>query len=125
MTAQSTPCRSLCYADRVHIRPLESTTLDEATALVAAPLAWDPFAPPGRKVRVADHPGNYLTPGIDPRYEAGLAFLRARGFEQVGSERNLRVPLSGNRKTTRVHAERLAVRCAAAGYQVRRALAAD
>src|SRR2546427_318039 len=124
------------YNRGVHLRPIESTTLDEASALVAAGLRWDPFAPrvleeklyggnagrsgltlgayekerlvglvaaagrwikllvvapderrrgigtallaeaaavvePGARLRIGDHPGNYLTPGIDPRYEEG------------------------------------------------------
>ena len=74
---------------------------------------------------MAAHPGNYLTPGIDPRYEAGLAFLRARGFAQTGEVPNLRVPLVGNKRCTRAHAERIEPPVAAAGVRCRRAVAAD
>jgi GNAT superfamily N-acetyltransferase len=74
---------------------------------------------------IAAHPGNYLTPGIDPRYEDGLAFLTARGFQQTGEAPNLRVPLYANKRCTRAHAERIEPPIAAAGYRIRRAVAAD
>jgi ribosomal protein S18 acetylase RimI-like enzyme len=94
------------------------------SALYEAIVAAAPGGP-GARLRVADHPGNYLTPGVDPRYQEGLAFLRARGFVDAGEAPNLRVRLVGNRRTTRVHAERLAVPCEAAGYRLRRARADD
>jgi GNAT superfamily N-acetyltransferase len=91
------------------------------TALLAEVAAW---AEPGAKLRVADHPGNYLTPGVDPRYEDGLAFLRARGFVEVGEAVNLRVRLAQNPLATRVHARALEARCAS-GYRIRRAVRED
>jgi GNAT superfamily N-acetyltransferase len=45
------------------------------------------------KLRVGDHPGNYLSPGMDERYEEGAAFFRARGFGEVGRVENIRAPL--------------------------------
>ncbi|HJZ86751.1 MAG TPA: GNAT family N-acetyltransferase [Polyangia bacterium] len=174
----------------MHIRPLESTTLDDALALCRSTLEWDPFAPRvleeklfggdagrpslvlgaydqgalvgllagagrwikllmvarehrrrgvgtallaemvawaqlGARLRAADHPGNYLTPGIDPRYQDGRGFLLARGFVEVGQVPNLRVRLRDNQRATRAHAIELERPCATAGYKVRRAAAAD
>jgi GNAT superfamily N-acetyltransferase len=81
-------------------------------------------APPA-KLRIADHPGNYLSPGIDERYREGQAFLAASGFVAVGSVLNLRAPLHGN---PLLAAERIAScqqAVAAHGYTVRRVIAAD
>ena len=74
---------------------------------------------------IAAHPGNYLTPGVDPRYEDGLAFLKARGFQPTGEAPNLRVELVGNKRCTRAHAQRIEPPIAAAGYRIRRAVADD
>lgn len=91
------------------------------TALLAA-LAEHGAAGP---YRVADHPGNYVSPGIDRRYEAGRAFFAARGFRVVGEVENIRVPLADNPLVT---AARLTARwatAAAAGYECRRARAEE
>ena len=64
---------------------------------------------PALKLRVGDHPGNYLSPGVDARYEAGRAFFAARGFRPVGSVDNIRAPLTHPLKRTEV-----------AGYVIRR-----
>lgn len=64
---------------------------------------------PDARLRVADHPGNYLSPGIDERYHEGLAFFLARGFRQVGLVENLRAPL-----------DRPLKRMWVPGYQLRR-----
>ena len=50
-------------------------------------------APDGARLRVGDHPGNYLSPGVDVRYAEGRAFFAARGFVEVGTVENLRAPL--------------------------------
>jgi GNAT superfamily N-acetyltransferase len=83
------------------------------------------FAGPNAKLRVADHPGNYLTPGVDPRYTEGLAFLRKQGFVKGDEVCNLRVRLRENPLTTRARGEELGGRCRAAGYRIRRGLASD
>ena len=40
--------------------------------------------------RVGDHPGNYLSPGIDVRYTDGIAWLVRRGFVERGQVENIR-----------------------------------
>jgi mycothiol synthase len=45
------------------------------------------------QLRVMDHPGNYLAPGIDERYVEGRAFFTARGFRDIGRVENIRAPL--------------------------------
>lgn len=77
------------------------------------------------RLRVGDHPGNYLAPGIDEREVAGQAFLRARGFAEIGRNLNLRAPVRDN---PLLRPERIAeciARAAAHGYVVRRATADD
>lgn len=105
----------LCVAPSARRHGIGSALLDEAIRAAGA----------GAKLRVGDHPANYLTPGIDPRYEEGLRFLRARGFAEVGSAPNLLVPLKGNERTTRAHARALEERCALRGYRIRRAEPSD
>jgi GNAT superfamily N-acetyltransferase len=46
--------------------------------------------------RVMDHPGNYLSPGLDIRYGEARAFFEKRGFRVVGEVENIRAPLDGN-----------------------------
>jgi GNAT superfamily N-acetyltransferase len=70
----------------------------------------DPLA----KLRVGDHPGNYLSPGLDQRYHEGLAFFAARGFRPVGLVENLRAPLDRPLKRMEVP-----------GYQIRRVQGED
>lgn len=68
-----------------------------------------------RSVRWLESAPNYLAPGIDTRYEAGLAFARATGYRHVGDARNLRVDL---------HAA-LPARAVPDGIDVRRASPGD
>jgi GNAT superfamily N-acetyltransferase len=46
------------------------------------------------RLRVMDHPGNYLSPGLDVRYAEARAFFAARGFRELGSVENIRAPLT-------------------------------
>jgi GNAT superfamily N-acetyltransferase len=48
----------------------------------------------GNPLRVMDHPGNYLSPGLDGRYHDGRAFFAARGFRELGVVENIRAPLT-------------------------------
>jgi len=45
------------------------------------------------RLRVMDHPGNYLSPGIDGRYHDARAFFTARGYRELGVVENIRAPL--------------------------------
>jgi mycothiol synthase len=74
----------------------------------------------GGRLRFMDHPGNYLSPGLDVREEAGRAWVASHGFKVVSENVNLRVPLVGNPKVTDAHGASLVERAAAAGYEVRR-----
>ncbi len=47
----------------------------------------------GAPLRVMDHPGNYLSPGLDVRYAEARAFFAARGFRELGTVENIRAPL--------------------------------
>jgi mycothiol synthase len=47
----------------------------------------------GAPLRVMDHPGNYLSPGLDGRYQDARAFFAARGFRELGIVENIRAPL--------------------------------
>jgi mycothiol synthase len=69
---------------------------------------------PNVKIRVGDHPGNYLSPGIDERYAEARAFFAHRGFGEVATVENIRAPLDRPLKRTEV-----------AGYEIRRVEAAD
>jgi GNAT superfamily N-acetyltransferase len=79
----------------------------------------------GPRRRVMDHPGNYLSPGLDARYGEARAFFTRRGFVAVGEVENLRAPLDDNPRVTPARAAELAARAAAAGYRVRRATDED
>ncbi len=48
---------------------------------------------PTATLRVGDHPGNYLSPGVDGRYADARAFFDARGFREVGMVENIRAPM--------------------------------
>jgi GNAT superfamily N-acetyltransferase len=61
-------------------------------------------------------PGNYFTPGIDPRYTSGLSFLEARGFERFKDCVNM-IALLPERYDTSDDEARLAGQ----GIEVRRA----
>ena len=45
-----------------------------------------------RRLRLFDHPGNYLSPGVDVRYVAARAFLEKRGFRALAEVENIRAP---------------------------------
>lgn len=77
------------------------------------------------KLRVGDHPGNYLSPGLDERYLGGQAFLRARGFAQVDKLLNLRAPVQDNPLVTTERLAALQRTANADGYTLRRATSAD
>jgi GNAT superfamily N-acetyltransferase len=74
----------------------------------------------GGKLRIFDHPGNYLSPGLDVRYVEGDAFLRARGFRVLGEVENIRAPLDGNPLVSESRVVELGVHAIRAGYQLRR-----
>lgn len=74
-----------------------------------------------RSLRLMDHPGNYLTPGMDVRYAEALEFLARRGFTVAGENKNLVVPLPPTAATRSAPSN-------AAGepaYELRRARLAD
>ena len=96
-----------------------------ATALVEAARGFAAGVAPGKPLRVGDHAGNYLSPGLDERYEAGAAFLRARGFAEVGRNLNLLVPLTENPLVSEERAASLGRRAGAGGYTLVRAGAAE
>jgi GNAT superfamily N-acetyltransferase len=62
------------------------------------------------RLRAGDQPGNYLTPGVDAGDLATLGWLERRGFQRVGDNENLIVPLAS-----------LPEPATPAGYEVRRA----
>lgn len=72
-------------------------------------------------VRLAEAAPNYLTPGVDVRYESGLAFAAARGYREIGEAVNLGVDLAADDWDTSDDEARLG----AAGVAVRRATEAD
>lgn len=76
-------------------------------------------------LRAGDQPGNYLAPGVDVRDVATLDWLERQGFTRIGENRNLIVPLAGNTHATTANAATLAEALRAAGYDVRKAAAAD
>src|SRR5207237_1349194 len=61
----------------------------------------------GRPLRIGDHPGNYLSPGLDIR-------------SAVGEVENLRAPLDGNPLVTEARGASLGSAATAAGYALRR-----
>jgi GNAT superfamily N-acetyltransferase len=65
------------------------------------------------KLRVMDHPGNYLSPGVDIRYGEARTFFARRGFREVGEVENIRAD-----GVVRPLPE-------VAGYEVRRATTGD
>jgi GNAT superfamily N-acetyltransferase len=50
-------------------------------------------AQPEAGLRIGDHPGNYLSPGVDGGYADARAFFDARGFREVGMVENIRAPM--------------------------------
>lgn len=81
--------------------------------------------PAHARLRVGDHPGNYLSPGLDPRYFEALAFLAARGFREVARILNVRAPVHENPLLSDARLDELTRHAVAQGYKVRRTTAAD
>ncbi len=102
-------------------RGIGTALLEEARARRGAASSAG-TAPP--KLRVGDHASNYLSPGLDERYVEGRAFLRARGFAEVGINQNLRASLDDNPLLLASRITALLERASAAGYTVHRASAA-
>lgn len=112
----------LAVSPQVRRRGVGTLLLDVARAAVRATVTT---AEPAPRLRIGDHPGNYLSPGVDERERSGQAFLAARGFVEVGRNLNLRAPMRNNGA---IAADHIAARIAAAqarGYTIRRATAAD
>lgn len=65
-------------------------------------------------------PGNYFTPGLDPRYTAALCFLERRGFDRFKDCANLLTDLSEPFATEEDEA-----RLAREGVEIRRATRSD
>src|SRR5262249_50259623 len=80
---------------------------------------------PGARLRLFDHPGNYLSPGIDVRYQAGLRFFARRGFRARGEAQNLRAPLESNPLVSESRLPEPEARVAHAGYRLVRGDAVD
>jgi hypothetical protein len=72
------------------------------------------------KLRVCDHPGNYLSPGVDVRYAEAPPFLGRHGLRPTRQVENLRAPLDGNPLVLESRSAELDARCTAAGYSVAR-----
>lgn len=79
----------------------------------------------GAPLRIADHPGNYLSPGVDLRDDVAAAFLQARGFRRVGEVENIRAPIADNPLLSAERLAELRANAAAAGYECRRATVDD
>ena len=69
---------------------------------------------------MGDHPGNYLSPGVDARYREGLAFLRQRGFAERERVENLRAACDGNPLVTDARGADLVAQAEKLGYRVLR-----
>jgi GNAT superfamily N-acetyltransferase len=74
----------------------------------------------GGALRVGDHPGNYLSPGVDERYEEGLRFLVRHGFVERERVENLRVPYAANPLCTPSRTAQLVEGVATRGYRIAR-----
>lgn len=74
-----------------------------------------------RRSRILDEPGNYLAPGIDVANEETLDWLERRGYQRRDEHENLVVDVRNNPKVSATRAAELAARCAARGYELRRA----
>lgn len=75
----------------------------------------------GGSLRIGDHPGNYLSPGVDERYLGAHAFFLARGLVRRATVLNLRVPFSDNPLVSQARLDELSFRAQKAGYLLRRA----
>ena len=98
------------------------------SALLAA-LEDDLVGRGATSLRIGEAAPNYLTPGIDVRYDAGLAFAAARGYETTGEAVNLGVDLArdpwAGRGGEPWQTDADEARLAGLGVEVRRATAAD
>lgn len=101
------------------------------TALLAAARAFT-AAQPGRtpsgqrpRLRIGDHPGNYLSPGLDERYTGAVRFLRDRGFVEIARCTNMRAPIGDNPLITPARSAALDESSARDGYTLRRAAPGD
>ncbi len=74
-----------------------------------------------RLVRIGGSPPNYLSPGVDDRYGAGLTFLQKHGYRVSGETENMTVVLDGQDWTTDGDEAGLLRQ----GVTVRRAVAGD
>lgn len=120
----------LAYAGRfiklLAVRP-DAQRRGIGTALFAAARARirAGAAGPPPRLRIGDHPGNYLSPGVDECYPAAHAFFRARGLAEVARCLNLRAPLHDNPLCTKERAHHLHAAATAHGYTLQRARAED
>ncbi len=90
-----------------------------ATALHAAALRrWSDGG--AESVDLLGIPGNYLAPGLDPRYTAALCWLWRMGYERFGDTSNLVADI----REAAPLAEREA-QLASGGFEIRRAVHAD
>ena len=98
------------------------------TALLAA-LEDDLVGRGATSLRIGEAAPNYLTPGIDVRYDAGLAFAAARGYRTTGEAVNLGVDLARDPQAGRGgepwQTDADEARLAGLGVEVRRATTAD
>ncbi len=83
------------------------------------------LASPGQPIRLGDHPGNYLSPGLDVRYSDGRAFAARLGFQELGEVENLRVPLTDNPLVNEARSQAADAGAVGLGYVVRRVGPAD
>jgi GNAT superfamily N-acetyltransferase len=72
----------------------------------------------GGRLRACDHPGNYLSPGVDTRYAEARPFFEKHGLREVARVQNLRAPLRDNPLVTPARAEALAAAAADHGYRL-------
>lgn len=49
-----------------------------------------------QEIRIAESAPNYLTPGVDQRYQAALPFFTSHGYSRIGESVNMTVSLDGN-----------------------------
>ena len=114
---------ALLEAARTAIAAAARAAAANPATLTGAGVNAGAASPP--RLRSGDHAGNYLSPGIDERYTAGPAFWRARGLIEVGRNLNLRAALADNPLCRPERLCELQAAAATAGYELRRAQAAD
>ena len=102
------------FVTALAVRP-ESRRRGVARALLAAVRAGAPG-----KLRLCDHPGNYVSPGVDVRYQDARAWLHACGFRPLPEVENIRAPLDGNPLISAERSATLDQVVIAQGYRIRR-----